>query len=196
MNRLIKINLLAFIILLSCGDEEKDSSNTEDNDLLGVWKTECLKLGEVNTVQMKATFVNDTVVIEITTFGDDVCVIKTFYDRIESKYKIGSTIDNGLTEVDFTRISHTKTANLDISLEGLNSSKIYGYDDWSVNTSKDIAGRSYTEDEDPEIEFGGMLFSVYQIKNDVLYIGDNSVNKGRTVEERSSTLSDTRYLRK
>jgi hypothetical protein len=124
-------------------------------------------------------------------FNDSGCLGLVYTDVTKSTYEfaeIEPAIPN-TWRIDFTHETVTSTLNRSDIVETANNEQWYGYDDWEVSESKDIAGKSLSPDGDPEWEEESVRYDIIQVKNSTeLILGDHGSGNRKTEETRPKTL--------
>ena len=100
-------------------------------------------------------------------------------------------------KIDIRTESVTVTPWTEQAVSGGNSSNIYGFSDWVLNTPKDVAGLRESPQGPPEDQKGQMFHSIIKAKGSNLYLGSQTAeNDGSSGEKRHVELDQTLILTK
>lgn len=191
-------------MLSSCGDmNNNDTSDSDlnkiDEDLIGTWST-CFEDG-TSGKSFKIEYIFDESYQKYNniTYLDNSCndeIYRILYNR---KYEIFSTTNTSFNEINFTtsdvKIIYLKQSG-EFSVDTLNSTNAYGFNDWQINVEKDITGLSPDAESEPIPQKGETLYQIYQIIDNKLMIGDPRTGNSSTEEERPTEVNKDLILSK
>ncbi len=182
------------LVLSSCGDNGSSNNNSTGNsvDLTGTYASDCL-LG----VKLIRKFVGDVQTLSINYYSDNACGELIMQDTTSATFKIGDAMP-GMTntyKIDFTQTSLCRTPKTAAVVAEANSKSGFGYNDWTIDVPKDIAGRSSSNGA-KQTENGATIYSIFKIDGEKYYIGDKTTGDGTSVDKRPSVIDMRSYSTK
>ena len=197
----MKFSLVVIVAALlgSCG---KSSSNagagSSASELEGVWQTECLVLTTDLTAstyfKIFATYTGNTEKVDQVIYSSDNCSVSTQSTTQTSTFTIGDALTTiaGAKKIDSVTQTLTLMLKDAASVTAANTAPLYyGYSDWVLNTSKDIAGKKATDSDEAENAVGVINYDIFKIDGTKLSLGDNDTGTGTSDATRPTALDTT-----
>lgn len=211
---LVALFIIGFLVI-GCIPEEKSNDTEESssspqstadsataNTLEGTWETSCMKKNESsgnsnkNTIEISESTLTST----YSNYADPNCQNLFKSIVIRSTYKVGVSFDSSdneqAQEVDLTFEQITNTFGVQELVTTLNLTKACGINDWEVNVPKDVTDLKCGEG-DTIFKKGQEIYSSFRVKDDKLYVADQTQGGGTTSAARLAKIDTTEpYLKK
>lgn len=181
--------LLLIWLLIGCGDDSSSSAaKLVDDAFLGTWRTSCMVDGEISQRVIRVHTDGQMRLVHsvyydklCTVIGTDATLMTSYelVDMTTSPYKINYTVD-----------SYTLTIRSESFVDYANTNKFFGYTNWAVGVTKDVAGKSPATGDVPYEAVGDVMYGVYKIKANELYVGDTETLDGTTEAKRPIVINE------
>jgi hypothetical protein len=192
-------SLILMILTLGCGKDDSSSTPTEEFSAEGTWRAECEDVEDSGSIRASRTYSSKKVTMTTFFYNDEECdgeahAVKT---RVY-KYEIGDAV-SGLTntyKVDYEVDSIEYELLTSGEVDSCNDLECYGFTDWEVESSKEIAGLELFPGVGLELEIGEEAFNIIKVSGDELYIGDLDTGDGSSDDERPTAVNDSDVFEK
>lgn len=205
----MKIRILTGALILSmvvgCNDDDDDNDKVGqvieqfDQSLTGDWQTPCLQNEWNGLIAAKDELTFSAIgdfEKELLRYSDDQCETPIFSIKLNGTY---ASLDKNQAAQDARNINFTITkAELEVNnpqaVDLLNRLEYCGIRNWQVGQSRDILGKDCLG---PDINQGSVIFDIYNVENNKLFLGDALVleNIGNA-ENRPTQLNSSRIYQK
>ncbi len=182
-NKLLKGSILLLCISTSC-------HAASNKPLQGTWSSKCASDGSGNYNIETFVFKNQNAIYMIQTYSDASCHHKISTLNTYRNYKPGKAVPNlaNTKELDYTFKSVTMTYNDPSAVNQANKSEDYGFSNWKINESKEVAGLKRNASAYPEHAQNDKFYTIVKIEKDKLFMGDYASGKGISPNTRLSAI--------
>lgn len=190
MRKLIRSGLLLTCIFTVCEAAPVDS-------LQGTWSSKCAADGSGNFNIETFVFKPKNATYSIKTYKDASCTQKISTLDTYRNFKLGNAVPGlaNTRELDYDFKSVTMMYNDSAMVNQANQSKYYGLSDWGMNQPKEVAGLKQNNSAFPEHSRGEKFFTIVEIENDKLLMGDYASGKGVSADTRLSKIYDVPFYK-
>ena len=203
MKQFIKEIIIFHILFMSysCSfnsDKNETDESLIDDNLIGTWEV-CINDETLNrSAKIELFFSASEVIYRNISYAKKLCEDEIYRVIHNRKYEI---IEKNQ---DFNKINYiTQSVKIryakqtgELSVDTLNSNESYGYNDWEINTEKDITGLAPDSESDRMPQLGEVLYQIYKISENKMMIGDPGTGDSTSEEKRPTEVNEDFILSK
>lgn len=185
---LIKSTLLSALVF---------SSIAHANELSGTWSSICASDGSGKYNIETFEFSEHTAIYAVKTYSDAKCSQKISTLQTYRNYELGKPV-TGLPQtrkLTYTFKSVTMAYNDPAAVKAASQAKDYGFDNWVLNSPKEVAKLKRNTSTEPEHYQGEKFYTIVKIEKDRLYMGDYASGKGDSEATRLSQIYKVPFLK-
>lgn len=169
------------------------------NSLEGRWETGCVANSAGYYQKGVVTFDDgDGMVGEGSFYSDSACTNKLNTVTQTSTYELFSDVDGleDTIQVNFIWKTITLTLNSSGQVTAYNGSSTCTYNDWALDTPKDVTGKTCTGTAAGTVTFesaGSTSYDIVKTDDDELQLGKVTTEKNRSSEDKRPTELETTF---